>query len=203
MSAKRRRLPFVGRPPSHGVSRHRRNIPLAESTQLNIVLTALYVLFAVVYLRSADGLFDGTGNVIGRDFINLWSAGTLSATGHLIDIFDYAAYHPLQEQLFGRELPPHNWSYPPHMLLIAALLAWLPYIWALALWSLLTLGAYLLATRRLALLIAHHIAHASIYVAAPEKGKAYARKARRMLLPLLKKRMSVDEAFQRGHEDGT
>ncbi len=154
MSAKRRRLPFVGRPPRHGVSRHRRDIPLAESTQLNIVLTALYVLFAVVYLRSADGLFDGTGNVIGRDFINLWSAGTLSATGHLIDIFDYAAYHPLQEQLFGRELPPHNWSYPPHMLLIAAPLAWLPYIWALALWSLLTLGAYLLATRRLALLIA-------------------------------------------------
>ena len=50
---------------------------------------------------------------------------------------------------------------------------------------------------------ADHIAHASIYVAAPEKGEAYARKARRMLLPLLKKRMSVDEAFRREHEDGT
>ena len=42
-----------------------------------------------------------------------------------------------------------------------------------------------------------HCGHASIYVAFPEKGKAYARKMRRHLLPFLQPRMSVDEAFQK------
>ncbi len=40
--------------------------------------------------------------------------------------------------------PPHNWSYPPHFLLIVAPLAWFPYLPALMLWSLFTVGAYLL-----------------------------------------------------------
>ena len=43
-----------------------------------------------------------------------------------------------------------------------------------------------------------HIGHASIYVNSPEdgnRGRAYARKVRKHLLPLLQQRMSVDEAF--------
>ena len=38
--------------------------------------------------------------------------------------------------------------------------------------------------------------HASIYAAAPEKGKPHARELRELLLPFLKKRMPVDEAFE-------
>ena len=130
-----------------------------ESTSFSVVLATLYVLIASAYLLTAEGIFDTTGHVVGRDFINLWSAGTLSATGHLHDIFNHETYHRLQEQLFGRELPFHNWSYPPHMLLIAVPLAWLPYACALALWSLLTLGLYLLATR--------HRRHRLLLLAAP------------------------------------
>jgi len=37
--------------------------------------------------------------------------------------------------------------------------------------------------------------HASIYFAAPQKGKAYAREARGFLLPLLQNRMTLDEAY--------
>ena len=124
-----------------------------ESTSFSVVLATLYVLIASAYMLTAEGIFDITGHVVGRDFINLWSAGTLSATGHLHDIFDHETYHRLQEQLFGRELPFHNWSYPPLMLLIAVPVAWLPYACALALWSLLTLGLYLLATRHRLLLL--------------------------------------------------
>ena len=37
--------------------------------------------------------------------------------------------------------------------------------------------------------------HAGLYAAAPEKGKAHARELRSLLLPLLQKRISVQEAF--------
>ena len=37
--------------------------------------------------------------------------------------------------------------------------------------------------------------HASIYFATPQKGKAYAREARGILLPLLQDRMTLDEAY--------
>ena len=37
--------------------------------------------------------------------------------------------------------------------------------------------------------------HASIYAANPEKGDAYARELRSLLLPLLQKRVSIEEAF--------
>ena len=37
--------------------------------------------------------------------------------------------------------------------------------------------------------------HASIYVAAPKKGRAHAKELRALLLPLLQERMSVEQAF--------
>ncbi len=37
--------------------------------------------------------------------------------------------------------------------------------------------------------------HAGIYAAAPGKGDAHARELRSLLLPLLQKRMSIEEAF--------
>ena len=120
----------------------------------NAALAGFYVWFSVEYLMSADGVFDATGHAIGRDFINQWTAGTLATTGSGLEIFDVETCRPMQAELLGREIPPHNWSYPPHMLLVAVPFAQLPYLWALALWTALGLGAYLLATRRLTLLIA-------------------------------------------------
>ena len=43
---------------------------------------------------------------------------------------------------------------------------------------------------------ANNRGHASIYAAAPTKGKAHARELRSLLLPLLQERMSVDRAFE-------
>ncbi len=45
-----------------------------------------------------------------------------------------------------------------------------------------------------------NLGHASIYVTHPQKGErgpSYARKMKRRLLPLLQRRMSIDEAFER------
>ena len=128
-----------------------------ESALFSITLATLYGAFAWIYFASALPPFDATGHAIGRDFINFWSAGSLVAKGHILDVFDPAAFRPLQGGLLGRELPLHYWGYPPHMLLIAAPFAWLPYLPAFALWSVLTLSIYLLLSPRtpsLALMLA-------------------------------------------------
>ena len=131
---------------------------LIESAPFNIVLAALYGTFTLVYLVTSQPPFDVTGHAIGRDFINLWTVGRyLSAGGYIPDVFDHLTYRPLQEALFGADLPSHNWSYPPHFLLIAVPLGWFPYLPSLVLWSLVTVGAYLLIVprrRHLALLLA-------------------------------------------------
>ncbi len=135
-----------------------RDLPL-ESALFSITLATLYGAFAWIYFASALPPFDATGHAIGRDFINFWSAGSLVAKGHILDVFDPAAYRPLQDELFGQKLPHHHWSYPPHLLLVVTPFAWFPYLPALALWSFLTLAIYLLLSplaprRYLALLLA-------------------------------------------------
>ncbi len=53
--------------------------------------------------------------------------------------------------MFANEsVPYYSWHYPPMYLLVAALLAGLPYFGALALWMALTLPLFLLAMRRIA-----------------------------------------------------
>ena len=112
--------------------------------------------FASVYLTATDGHIDGSGSVLGLDFMVFWSSGVLTEQGHLLDLFDRASFHALTEALFAHELPvkPRIWTYPPPMLLVTVPFGWLPYLWALAAWSAIFLAAYLLATRMLALLAA-------------------------------------------------
>ena len=99
-----------------------------ESGPLVLPYGAFYAMVAAVYLLSADGLSDFGGQVIGRDFINPWTAGVMLATGgDLASIFDPAAWRASQEALFGRALPAHDWSYPSHMLFVAGAVGWLPY----------------------------------------------------------------------------
>ena len=100
-----------------------------------------YAAFAVAYLGTCDGVFDAFGYVVGRDFMNVWSSGVLTARGHLAELSHPETYRKLLGGLFGRTIPPHNWSYGPPMLFLAVPLGLVPYPWALVVWSLATLGA--------------------------------------------------------------
>ena len=51
------------------------DVPLIESTRLNVVLAVVYVVSAGAYLISAEGLLDYSGHLVGRDFANFWTAG--------------------------------------------------------------------------------------------------------------------------------
>ena len=129
-------------------------VPLPRLRTIHIALTAMYVVVAAAVLYTSEGMLDATGHMIGRDFVNPWSAAKAWENGKLIQIADPAAYMRWQHELFGHPMPPHYWSYPPTMLLIAAPLGQLEYGTALALWSTAGLALYLLATRRLTLLAA-------------------------------------------------
>lgn len=74
----------------------------------------------------------------GRDFSNLYTAGTLALEGRAHEAFDADTFRLALRQTVG-ELTQQVYSYPPHALFIAIPFALLPYAASLTLWSLLTL----------------------------------------------------------------
>jgi alpha-1,2-mannosyltransferase len=104
--------------------------------------------FLVSYFSNGNGLLDATGNLIGRDFANMWTGARAVTTDAVERLFDYESYRVFQTELFGVVLPPHNWSYPPHILVFIAPLAIFSYPAALAIWSIAGLALYLAACTR-------------------------------------------------------
>ena len=103
------------------------------------------VIGVVNYFGALQGVLDFAGRPVGRDFVNYWTGGKAVFDGMLPEIFDFDLYHPYQERLLGVAFADHNWSYPPHMLLLVWPLGLLPYLPGLALWSAATTAAYLWA----------------------------------------------------------
>ncbi len=113
---------------------------------VTLVAAASLLLFAAAYLLHSHPPHDQYGYLIGRDFVNSWMGARAVVGGHVEGLFHLSAYNREIAALFGK-LPPLNWSYPPVVLLFLAPLGFLPYLSALALWSALGVGAYLLAAR--------------------------------------------------------
>ena len=58
------------------------------------------------------------GGRVGGDFTNRWTAARMVLAGDISPLHDISAYRAEQVALFGFDYPPHNWSYPPHLLLL-------------------------------------------------------------------------------------
>ena len=112
------------------------------------MLVAVFCWAAYLYLANSDGIVDPSGHAVGRDFINLWTAGQLVVEGRPALVFDVAGFHELEKSHLGRDFPLHLWSYPPHFLFVTAPLGLLPYYPAFLLWSLLTLAGFAWAVGR-------------------------------------------------------
>lgn len=56
--------------------------------------------------------------VVNRDFVNYWMAGKLVLAGGQLDLFSQGVYFARLQDMFGPDYPIHNWSYPPHFLLL-------------------------------------------------------------------------------------
>ncbi len=113
-----------------------------------LILLALSLATAVIWVALADGLIDRNGKPIGADFSNVWAAGELALSGEAPAAYDPDRQHAAESAIFGgRDVPFYGWHYPPLFLIVAAGLALLPYGWALLAWMALTLLPYLAAMR--------------------------------------------------------
>lgn len=84
--------------------------------------------------------------LINKDFANYWIAARLVLDGSVQDLFaDHATYFRHMQAAFGQDYPWHNWSYPPHYLLLIWPLGLISYLPAMGLFLASTLCLYLLA----------------------------------------------------------
>jgi hypothetical protein len=87
------------------------------------ILTMLPVSFTGYFL--ADGIEPGFAN---KDFANYWVSAHLAAQGRVMAVFgDNQIYFDHILQVMGPAMPWHNWSYPPHYLLLMMPLALIGY----------------------------------------------------------------------------
>ena len=114
------------------------------------VLALCGTLLAIGYLLATrTGTVDGWGRPIGTDFSNVWVAGRTALEGRAASSYDFATHHAAERAAFGPGTPFYSWHYPPIFLLVAALLAALPYLPALALWQAASLAGALAVLRRI------------------------------------------------------
>jgi alpha-1,2-mannosyltransferase len=113
-----------------------------------VIVLAMAVLAIAVWVALADGAIDRNGKPLGTDFSNVYAAGTLVWQGKAADAYDPPLQHAAEIAVFGgRDVPFYGWHYPPFFLVIAALVAAVPYLWGLALWQIASFIAYCAAMR--------------------------------------------------------
>jgi len=121
--------------------------------RIRLVAAAILAVSVVslAYLAvTANGLVDSQGRPLGTDFSSFYAAGTYVLEGRPAAPYEPALQHAREQAIFGQATPFYSWFYPPIFLLIAALLALMPYGIALAVWLATTLGLYVLAIRAIA-----------------------------------------------------
>lgn len=79
---------------------------------------------------------DGTSLVVGRDFLNFWMYGRAAWEVDPERYYDMDSYLAALGPVVGGGYPGQLWSYPPVAMLVAAPFGLLPYLPALALWTL-------------------------------------------------------------------
>jgi hypothetical protein len=115
------------------------------------LLLVAYAVAVVGLLATSHGIVDAAGRPVGTDFANVYAAGKMALAGEPAQAYDWPAHHEMQKRISGREdIPYYGWHYPPAFLLVAALLAALPYLAALFIYQAATLAAYLAVVQKIA-----------------------------------------------------
>lgn len=115
------------------------------------VLTGIASILSLAWLFGfGHGKLDPMGRPLGTDFSGVYAAGRMALSGHAADAWSWPKHFAVQQQIHHKtRIPLYGWHYPPPFLLIASVLALLPYIQALLVWQAVTLGAFTLLMWRL------------------------------------------------------
>jgi hypothetical protein len=96
----------------------------------------------------AHGTLDAMNRPIGTDFSNVYSAGRMALDCRAALVWDWPTHFAEQQAIHQKtDVDFFGWHYPPPFLLLATLLATLPYVVALILWQLSSLAACLALVR--------------------------------------------------------
>ncbi len=113
--------------------------------KMTVAGAVFFAIFEVGYLATTTPPFDIPGYVIGRDFVATWIGARSALALDPAAWFDFDAFNAGLENIFYPGFPVHNWSYPPHLLLLTWPLGFLGYLPAYAVWCLGGLALYLWA----------------------------------------------------------
>ena len=106
------------------------------------------IAYAVTQLMAKSWILDASGRPVHTDFTNVYAAGRLVLDGHPASAYDWTLHHAAENALIGRdEIAYLGWHYPPPFLMIAGLLAMLPYAAAFVVWIAATLPLYVATIR--------------------------------------------------------
>lgn len=116
------------------------------------IFLTLYAITIALYLALSTTMVDPLNRPVGTDFMNVWAAGKMANEGRAAEAYDWNKHRAVQNAALpwhnGVEIPYYGWHYPPMFLMIASLLALLPYGGALFAWMATTLPLYVAAVRR-------------------------------------------------------
>jgi hypothetical protein len=122
-----------------------------ERVRLVAAIAIAIFAAAIVYaLATAHGTLDLRGHPLGTDYSNVHAAGRMALDGHAAQAWDWRAHEQAQQALHGDpNVPFYGWHYPPPFLLVASLLAFLPYLAALFVWQATTLAGAAVLVRNI------------------------------------------------------
>jgi hypothetical protein len=110
-----------------------------------LVANVAYVIGAAI---SHDWIVDAAGRAIHTDFTSVYAAGRLVLAGHPAAAYDWAQHYAAENAVSAHTPETYlGWHYPPPFLMIAGLLAALPYATAFLIWIVSTLALYLVTIR--------------------------------------------------------
>ena len=100
-------------------------------------------LCIAVLFATAHGTLDYKGRPLGTDFSNVWTAGKMTLEGSAAKAWSWPDHFAVQRAVHHKpDVDLFGWHYPPPFLIIAALLATMPYVLALVVWQLATLTPF-------------------------------------------------------------
>jgi len=122
-----------------------------RSKAFHLVCFALLVAnvaYVIGLWTAKDWIVDAAGLPIHTDFTSVYAAGRLVLAGKPALAYDWAQHYAAENALIAHDPKAYlGWHYPPPFLMIAGLLAALPYAAAFAVWIAATLPLYLVAIR--------------------------------------------------------
>jgi arabinofuranan 3-O-arabinosyltransferase len=104
--------------------------------------------YVAALILNHEWIVDAHGTPVHTDFTSVYAAGRLALAGQPAAAYDWNLHYAAENAVVAHDYSAYlGWHYPPPFLMVAALLATLPYAYAFILWIAATLPLYLGAIR--------------------------------------------------------